>query len=357
MSGHGICDGTHGLYCVCQCCKRRRERSSDRVDRLGRSIGSDAGPSSPFSAPFMFPDNLPDVYGVETFAQKQKAPRFSFGGEGRIAFQPEGSDWVFSAALRFGRSSSKKHTHYQGPQARYFFPSTPPSADGLDRYAAPFSDTLVPHRESHAVIDFAVGKDVGLGMLGPNGGSRFSAGIRLTEFSTKSTTSIYARPDVSFINAQATFYQYALNGQTERNFHGVGPSLSWNASAALLGNADNGELTLDWGVNGAVLFGRQKADVQHTTSAYRFLGYRPRRQGRNVPLYTHAYSTARSRSVTVPNLGGFAGISMRKANAKVSLGYSADFFFGALDTGIDARRTSDLGFHGPFATISIGLGD
>ena len=136
--------------------------------------------------------------------------------------------------------------------------------DRLDRYAAPFSDTLVPHRESHAVIDFAVGKDVGLGMLGPNGGSRFSAGIRLTEFSTKSTTSIYARPDVSFINAQATFYQYALNGQTEHNFHGVGPSLSWNASAALLGNADNGELTLDWGVNGAVLFGRQKADVQHT---------------------------------------------------------------------------------------------
>jgi hypothetical protein len=27
-----------------------------------------------------------------------------------------------------------------------------------------------------------------------------------------------------------------------------------------------------------------------------------------------------------------------------------------MDAGIDTRHTSDLGFHGPFATISIGLG-
>jgi len=322
---------------------------------FGGQLEAMQGASKPFSAPFMFPDTVPDVYGEQTFAWKQKAPRFSFGGEGKITVQPQGSDWVFLAAIRFGRSNSKKHTHYQGPQALYVYPSYPSSA-GLNRYAAPFSDTLVPQSETHAIVDFAVGKDVGLGMLGPNSDSQFSAGVRLAEYSIRSTTSIYARPDVGFAGKYADFYQYALNGQTKRNFHGIGPSLSWNASAALLGNADGGELTLDWGINGAVLFGRQRADVQHTTSAYHFIGNRPRRQGRNVPLYTHAYSTSRSRSVTVPNLGGFAGISMRKANAKVSLGYRADFFFGAMDTGIDARRTSDLGFHGPFATISIGLG-
>ena len=58
----------------------------------------------------------------------------------------------------------------------------------------------------------------------------------------------------------------------------------------------------------------------------------------------------------MPNLGGFAGISVKYPNAKISLGYRADFFFGAVDAGIDARRTKDLGFNGPFATISIGLG-
>ena len=63
----------------------------------------------------------------------------------------------------------------------------------------------------------------------------------------------------------------------------------------------------------------------------------------------------RSRSVTVPNLGGFAGLSLRYTNAKVSLGYRADFFFGAMDGGIDARKAANQSFHGPFATIALGL--
>ncbi len=40
---------------------------------------------------------------------------------------------------------------------------------------------------------------------------------------------------------------------------------------------------------------------------------------------------------------------------KVRMGYRADFFFGAIDGGIDTRKSETLGFYGPFATISIGL--
>jgi hypothetical protein len=64
----------------------------------------------------------------------------------------------------------------------------------------------------------------------------------------------------------------------------------------------------------------------------------------------------RSRSVVVPNVGGFVGMSLRFPNAKVSLGYRIDAFFGAMDGGIDTRKTYDRDFYGPFATISIGLG-
>jgi hypothetical protein len=60
--------------------------------------------------------------------------------------------------------------------------------------------------------------------------------------------------------------------------------------------------------------------------------------------------------VIVPNIGGFAGLSVRFPNAKVSLGYRADAFFGAMDGSIDVRKTYDRDFYGPFATISIGLG-
>jgi hypothetical protein len=63
----------------------------------------------------------------------------------------------------------------------------------------------------------------------------------------------------------------------------------------------------------------------------------------------------RTRSVAVPNIGGFAGLSFKYPNAKVSLGYRADFFFGAVDGGIDARKTYDRSFYGPYMTVSIGL--
>jgi hypothetical protein len=74
-----------------------------------------------------------------------------------------------------------------------------------------------------------------------------------------------------------------------------------------------------------------------------------------VSSYHHHTDIARSHSVVVPNIGGFAGMSLKFPNAKISLGYRADFFFGAMDGGIDARKTYDRNFYGPFATISIGL--
>jgi hypothetical protein len=64
----------------------------------------------------------------------------------------------------------------------------------------------------------------------------------------------------------------------------------------------------------------------------------------------------RSRSVVVPNVGVLAGFSFRYPNAKVSFGYRADMFFGAMDMGIDQRDVKDRTFHGPFASVSIGLG-
>lgn len=336
-----------------------RAEESDRPTvwiELGGQLEAMQGISRPFSAPFMSPETAPDVYGAQTFAWKQKAPRLAFGGEGKVEFRPTNSDWSLSAAIRFGRSNSKKHTHYQGPQISYTF------ANGfkLPRYAAAFSDTLVEHRETHAVVDFTAGRDLGIGVLGREGVSTVNVGVRFAQFSIKSNAQITARPNADLVGISLyqypTFHQYALAGRATRSFRGVGPSLSWNSSTALSGNAEDGELALDWGINGAVLFGRQKANVSHSTNASHFLGSHFT-GSRYVAVYpARAANTSRSRSVTVPNLGGFAGITMRKANAKVSLGYRADFFFGATDTGIDARRTSDLDFHGPFATIGIGLG-
>ena len=109
-----------------------------------------------------------------------------------------------------------------------------------------------------------------------------------------------------------------------------------------------------------MLFGRQKTKVSQTTQAYHFPiteAYGGQYDGYYYTrVYRGSHQHTRSRGVTIPNLGGFAGLSVKYPNVKFSLGYRADFFFGAVDAGIDERRTKNLGFNGPFATVSIGLG-
>jgi hypothetical protein len=122
----------------------------------------------------------------------------------------------------------------------------------------------------------------------------------------------------------------------------------------LAGNQDSSEVTFDWGLNGALLFGRQKISAHQTTMAHHIIRHT---YGTIPTLYpTKVQDMERSRSVVVPNVGGFVGLSLRFPNAKVSLGYRIDAFFGAMDGGIDTRKTYDRDFYGPFATISIGLG-
>jgi hypothetical protein len=336
---------------------------------LGGQLELLQGTTSPFTAPFMSVTPTPEPYQHVNLIDTQHPSNHAFGLEGRISFQPEESDWVFSAAIRYGRSHTKRHLHHQTavpPLVFYYTLFSSPGHQTKYFDDQPFADSRLQSNESHTVLDFQAGRDVGLGILGHGGTSTINAGVRFAQFSTKSTVDITGRPAVNVAYVPfysglislpvGSFHQYTMHAHAERSFHGVGPSLSWNASAELLGN-DHAQLTVDWGVNAALLFGRQKAKTDHTTAAYYLTGHNVR----GAQAYIHPYPTrpnhsTRSRSVVVPNLGGFAGLSLKYPNAKISLGYRADFFFGAVDAGIDVRRTKDLGFHGPFATISIGLG-
>src|SRR6185437_13617503 len=228
-----------------------------------------------------------------------------------------------------------------------------------------FFDSKVTHNDSHFVLDFQAGKDVGLGMFGRGGSSTFGFGVRAAEFTYRRHIGLIARPhpEIYEVNLglasipQTRHHDYFGSASDNASFKGIGPSLSWDASAKIAGNEDQA-ITFDWGLNGALLFGRQKAKGSHheTENYYR------RKYYATVPpygvqqIYAHPpLNHDRARSVIVPNLGGFAGISYRDQNAKVSFGYRADMFFGAMDVGIDARHTADRDFHGPFAKISMGL--
>jgi len=315
--------------------------------------------------PFTHPESL------------QKLPSYAFDEDGRISFQPDGSDWVFSASIRVGRSDGgNKHTHEQtAPPSPQFLESIPAFSFyrkfPVSARAERFGDTVARESEKLAIIDFQAGKDIGLGMLGAGASSTLSAGIRFAQFRSRSSVAINADPDFTVTYKYATninhyfygkfsipqqhWHLYAAQEQLQRSFRGLGPLLSWDASELLVGNPQSEGITLDWGLNAAVLFGRQKVKGNHHTSAH----YNSAHHFNNtVPLvYDHHGAIDRSHTVSVPNIGGFAGLSLRFPNAKISLGYRADYYFNAMDGGLAARKSEDRGFFGPFASISVGVGD
>lgn len=357
---------------------------------LGAQLERQLGQGDPYSPDFVVNNPESPAFSSESPLHLDKSPLFSNGIEGSISFQPEGEDWIFSASIRYGRSNGRKNVnrdqkidhpaHFTGGLSYQYvdgqFVWNPPSMGTLTQTADIFAQTQVIQRQTHAVIDFSAGRDVGLGLFGRNGSSVLSVGVRFAQFTSRSSVTIHARPDAEFFfycntyNAQyfhsvfpshpkfcfpeKGFHTFAGSFESRRNFHGVGPSIAWNGSTPVLGNPDREVFAIDWGVNAAVLFGRQRASGHHQTSGHNSVG---NYLSYATPApYNRSRSFNRSRSVIVPNVGGMLGASLELPNARVSFGYRGDFFFGAMDTGIDAGKTKIVGFYGPFATISIGLG-
>jgi iron complex outermembrane recepter protein len=376
---------------------------------LGGQLQSLENSDEKLDPPFLASVSNPDLLRP---LDVQRPAIYALDEEAKISFQPDGSDWVFAAAIKYGRSHISRDHHHQTPNANiYISLKVPPqytAFKGFNKYytAYPnghlkFADGKFDQNERHTILDFQAGKDVGLGILGSGAISTISAGVRIANLRSRSNTDLRAEPDVQyptapiigtffskfssfvslFRNAHPHFHDYHGTLARRQSFNGIGPSLSWDASVPFAGNSESGELTLDFGANAAALFGRQKTRGQQKIEALGYYGsafyqqgaggkFRPGRwinlshdtahtnnDGYVKTLYAHTTPIDRSRSVVVPNFGGFAGISFLYSDAKVSFGYRADFFFGAMDGGIATRKSENRGFFGPFASISVGLGD
>ena len=358
-----------------------RDANAEDTDRpvvwieLGADLDRVDSGQQTFMPPFVA--NNPDstAFTPVSPAEAQKPPGFSFGADSKILFQPEDSNWVFSASILYGRANDNRNFHQTAknkPLYKHLVLGTRTVYPPNHNYILPTANFLAvveKQDESHAVIDFQAGRDFGLGLFGRTGTSVLSVGVRLAQFTSDMQSNLQARPDfevraIKFPNQNVPhaygtifnhrYHQYEATAQSARSFRGIGPSLSWNASSPFAGNPENSELSVDWGANAAILFGRQKANVRHQTSAQYFGYYKYPGNGAG---YQHPQvKLQRARTVTVPNVGGFAGVSISHANAKISIGYRGDFFFGAVDTGFDTAKHSTIGFYGPFASVSIGIG-
>jgi len=274
---------------------------------------------------------------VTPAANLEKSSRASWDGTAKFSFEV-GDGWIFSAAVRYGKTNRNKTVNHQTTHSSRTKYGSPAGAfDAYQLFRAKAS-------ESHTILDFQAGKDVGLGSFGS---SILNVGVRFAQFDARTHVDIQSQP--TNINAYGYYHIFRAKFDATRRFNGVGPAISWNASTNLFGNPSSSAIALDWGVNGAILFGRQRVNETHQTTD----NYKHNYQYLNIG--TAHGGAPRSKSATVPNLGGFAGISWKAPNAKVTFGYRADFFFGAMDGGIDVRKTYDRGFFGPYAAVSIGL--
>jgi hypothetical protein len=341
-------------------------KADDNADRpivwieLGGQLDRIDDGQQAFAPPFFAAAATPAILAPMIDAQKQ--PPHSIGEYGKISFEPTGSNWLVSASIRYGHASSVKHLHYETAR-----PNIPTTFNGhplpaITQYE--LGDGQGTTRESHLVADFQAGKDVGLGLFGAKGTSVFSAGVRFAQFTSGSQVTLHAVPTyVSAVTGPPGkyrryhhFHSYTAIIRSERSTNAIGPSLSWDASQPVMGDSASMTVSFDWGINAAILFGRQRAQTHHQTAGYYFEGAVADNPKHYTVYVNPPVDHSRVRMVTIPNAGGFAGVSFRYASAKVSFGYRGDFFFNAMDTGWDTAKSSTVGFYGPFASVSIGLG-
>ena len=291
------------------------------------------------------------------------------GREVRVAYRPDAGRWRVSAGYRYGRSNSMTPSIHAsetaGPAACPVFPTGPLGwvCDPAGPFAyllktgANWSDASAQEREEHTMADFTVGKDFGLGTIG-NSHSTLSGGLQYARFESKTRTNIDGIPDwyvpEGWYYLASTRHQYRAAITAEREFTGVGPTLSWGAGQRLLGSPDAGHLDLDWSLTGGVLFGKQMTKATGTQEQsyvdYKYLGAMPLLSP--VPIDV----SPRSKSVSVPVLDLSLGLSYEVGRFKAGAGYRWERYFDVLDVGYDEHQDADRTIDGPYFKIAVGFG-
>jgi len=338
-----------------------------KLPQLWLTLGGDyamlGAPKEKYEPQFaaLLPNDLPTGSAVD------RLPGGVFDWDGKLTLQPEDSDWKFSAQVRYGRSGSSSHAHKSLPAKTLHSRVRPIKYTAIPCTGGPnnatcsavyhtFSDVQGGTREEHTMLDFVLGKDVGIGLFGKSGTGMISAGIRAAQFTSSADFELNADPMYDFeqLIVRSRWEVYDAKHSEWRSFHGFGPEVTWDAEQMVYGDPDTGALAIDWGVNAALLFGRQKANVRHeathTSCGVGISNCTP------ATANTEHFASNRSRRVIVPNIGGYIGASARYRNSKISFGYRADTFFNAMDGGQETAKTYNRGFYGPYLNVSIGLG-
>jgi hypothetical protein len=337
---------------------------------LGGSLGRHDAPYSPVHSAGDFTGNLDPAR-----IQNQDLA-LGEGGEVRLTYSPSGSPWSVSGALRFGKTKghntiSEEHRGegvcgFPAPYDAVYCAPDNPLAQYLVKYDNDRVRGDVFNYEKHMLVDFEIGRDVGMGMAGGLA-SRVSGGLRYAEFESDTRLRTKGVPDghipQPWFNgpgdpakyATHTFYRTDLVGQ--REFKGFGPTLTWDVSKMLAETRNGGSFDLDASITGGVLFGKHRTTVGGTETATLYSGpVYPESLVPDGPATPTQQPAPRSTSATVPLLSLELGVSYKIERAKLSTGYRWERYFDVLDAGFDNERDADRTIDGPYFKIAVGFG-
>jgi len=303
-------------------------------------------------------------------------------GDGRslkLTWRPEASPWSVSAAVRYGRTNSDttrvRHELETAkvcgwPDTTFYGypiddlacdPASPKYNPFVMKSATNWSDAEARSREKHQVIDFRVGRDFG---IGSGLDSTLSAGLRRVNF--ESTTEFAATALTGWDIPQGWIFESKYSaghyGQvahitSEREFEGFGPTLTWDAATHLLGNADTGEVRVDWSLTAGALFGKQKTAIEDKEEVGHYVG-----AFLTWPAPIDGEPTVidkpveRSSRATVPMFDLSLGLAYEIQRVKVGAGYRWERYFDVLDAGFGKARDYDRAIDGPYFRVSVGFG-
>jgi outer membrane receptor protein involved in Fe transport len=322
----------------------------------------------------------PPIAGPLAESPQNRGLDWGDGREVKLTYRPGVGPWSIMGSLRYGRSnSSVPLNHAEAPSGPkqcnvlrdtkygdFFCGSSSPYYSQTYVTGTNWSDSWGSEKEQHEIADFAVGRDVGLGMLG-NSHSTVSAGLRYASFesSTRATSHGVNRVLVDgWAKYPSLEEEYRFDLIAQREFKGFGPTLSWAAAQRLVGNEQAGHLDLDWSLTGGVLFGKQATSTAGLYSAlsteglYTYqrlcsLGSCPSRP----VLPTLPLGVAdRSKSVSVPMIDLSLGLAYEVGRFKAGAGYRWERYFNVLDVGYDEHKDADRTIDGPYFKVAVGFG-
>jgi len=242
--------------------------------------------------------------GDTLFGAGETKARFGWEGAIGLDYRIAGSPWHISGQFRYGRAGDRN-----SPISGYF------SAPGI---GSAYVAGNLNHKESHAVADFAVGHDIGIG----TGQAQLKFGVRVVDLSAKSTLT-------------GTLYTGIVEGGSgpgvisfESRFVGAGPRGSIEGSQPIMG-----PWAIDYMGGVAYLYGTRSLNV--TASA--------------AGLGSGAFGIS---DVTgIFNADASLGLSYAFSQAaKLTAGYRYDGYWGAMKMFDSTGNVvnNDRAYYGPF---------